>query len=55
MIFFVSTLQSKLKVHGGGVSLGHPLGCSGACILVFGGKLYICERESKSTYVNETK
>ncbi|KAG5516232.1 hypothetical protein RHGRI_037061 [Rhododendron griersonianum] len=24
----------KLNVHGGAVSLGHPLGCSGACILV---------------------
>ncbi|GKC75579.1 reverse transcriptase domain-containing protein [Tanacetum coccineum] len=26
--------MSKLNVHGGGVSLGHPLGCSGARILV---------------------
>ncbi|GLU15864.1 hypothetical protein SLE2022_323200 [Rubroshorea leprosula] len=24
----------KVNVHGGAVSLGHPLGCSGACILV---------------------
>ncbi|GKF72624.1 acetyl-CoA acetyltransferase, cytosolic 1-like protein, partial [Tanacetum coccineum] len=26
--------KSKLNVHGGGVSLGHPLGCSGARIFV---------------------
>ncbi|CAI9286664.1 unnamed protein product [Lactuca saligna] len=26
--------SAKLNVHGGGVSLGHPLGCSGARILV---------------------
>ncbi|XP_076922406.1 acetyl-CoA acetyltransferase 2-like [Bidens hawaiensis] len=26
--------STKLNVHGGGVSLGHPLGCSGARILV---------------------
>lgn len=26
--------QAKVNVHGGGVSLGHPLGCSGARILV---------------------
>ena len=27
-------LQEKINVHGGAVSLGHPLGCSGARILV---------------------
>jgi hypothetical protein len=27
-------LQEKVNVHGGAVSLGHPLGCSGARILV---------------------
>lgn len=27
-------LQDKVNVHGGAVSLGHPLGCSGARILV---------------------
>ncbi|QHN82597.1 putative acetyl-CoA acetyltransferase, cytosolic [Arachis hypogaea] len=27
-------MQDKLNVHGGAVSLGHPLGCSGARILV---------------------
>lgn len=27
-------MQEKLNVHGGAVSLGHPLGCSGARILV---------------------
>lgn len=26
--------QEKINVHGGAVSLGHPLGCSGARILV---------------------
>ena len=26
--------QEKVNVHGGAVSLGHPLGCSGARILV---------------------
>jgi acetyl-CoA C-acetyltransferase len=26
--------QEKISVHGGAVSLGHPLGCSGARILV---------------------
>ncbi len=25
---------AKVNVHGGGVSLGHPIGCSGARILV---------------------
>nr|GMD35950.1 acetyl-CoA acetyltransferase, cytosolic 1-like [Ipomoea batatas] len=32
--FLCSLLQGKLNVHGGAVSLGHPLGCSGARILV---------------------
>lgn len=27
-------MQEKVNVHGGAVSLGHPLGCSGARILV---------------------
>jgi len=27
-------VQEKLNVHGGAVSLGHPLSCSGARILV---------------------
>ena len=27
-------LQEKVNVHGGAVALGHPLGCSGARILV---------------------
>jgi hypothetical protein len=27
-------VQEKTNVHGGAVSLGHPLGCSGARILV---------------------
>jgi len=27
-------MQEKLNVHGGAVSLGHPLGCSGARVLV---------------------
>jgi acetyl-CoA acetyltransferase len=27
-------VQEKVNVHGGAVSLGHPLGCSGARILV---------------------
>ena len=27
-------LQAKVNVHGGAVSLGHPLGCSGARIFV---------------------
>lgn len=27
-------IQEKLNVHGGGVSLGHPIGCSGARILI---------------------
>jgi hypothetical protein len=27
-------MQEKINVHGGAVSLGHPLGCSGARILV---------------------
>lgn len=31
LLFF---LQQKVNVHGGAVSLGHPLGCSGARILV---------------------
>jgi len=26
--------QEKVNVHGGAVALGHPLGCSGARILV---------------------
>lgn len=30
----LSCLQEKVNVHGGAVSLGHPLGCSGARILV---------------------
>ena len=32
LYYFV--LQEKVNVHGGAVSLGHPLGCSGARILV---------------------
>lgn len=31
---FFSCLQDKVNVHGGAVALGHPLGCSGARILV---------------------
>jgi len=27
-------LQEKVNVHGGAVALGHPLGCSGARVLV---------------------
>lgn len=27
-------MQKQLNVHGGAVSLGHPLGCSGARILI---------------------
>lgn len=27
-------MQERVNVHGGAVSLGHPLGCSGARILV---------------------
>lgn len=27
-------MQEKLNAHGGAVSLGHPLGCSGARILI---------------------
>lgn len=27
-------LQEKVNVHGGAVALGHPLGCSGARIIV---------------------
>lgn len=27
-------MQEKVNLHGGAVSLGHPLGCSGARILV---------------------
>lgn len=27
-------LQEQVNAHGGAVSLGHPLGCSGARILV---------------------
>lgn len=27
-------MQEKVNAHGGAVSLGHPLGCSGARILV---------------------
>lgn len=27
-------MQAKINAHGGAVSLGHPLGCSGARILV---------------------
>ena len=30
----LSCVQDKVNVHGGAVSLGHPLGCSGARILV---------------------
>lgn len=30
----LNCLQEKVNVHGGAVSLGHPLGCSGARILV---------------------
>jgi acetyl-CoA C-acetyltransferase len=26
--------REKLNVHGGGVALGHPIGCSGARIVV---------------------
>ncbi|GJV59409.1 RNA-directed DNA polymerase, eukaryota [Tanacetum coccineum] len=47
----ISHAGSKLNVHGGGVSLGHPLGCSGARILVtlLGiGTLVIAEHESGS-------
>ncbi|XP_062094120.1 acetyl-CoA acetyltransferase-like [Humulus lupulus] len=29
-----AAFSESLNVHGGAVSLGHPLGCSGACILV---------------------
>ena len=32
--FFPQFLQDKVNVHGGAVSLGHPLGCSGARIVV---------------------
>lgn len=31
---FYFFLQEKVNVHGGAVSLGHPLGCSGARVLV---------------------
>ncbi|XP_062099797.1 acetyl-CoA acetyltransferase 1-like [Humulus lupulus] len=31
---YVDAAQESLNVHGGAVSLGHPLGCSGARILV---------------------
>ena len=27
-------VQDQINVHGGAVSLGHPLGCSGARIIV---------------------
>ncbi|RYR08669.1 hypothetical protein Ahy_B05g076470 isoform F [Arachis hypogaea] len=33
-VLLISSIQDKLNVHGGAVSLGHPLGCSGARILV---------------------
>ena len=33
-IGFLVFLQEQLNAHGGAVSLGHPLGCSGARILV---------------------
>jgi len=33
-IRFSIYLQEKVNVHGGAVGLGHPLGCSGARILV---------------------
>lgn len=40
---FGCIFQAKLNVHGGGVSLGHPLGCSGARIIVtlLGVRLFI--------------
>ncbi|XP_039803827.1 acetyl-CoA acetyltransferase-like [Panicum virgatum] len=31
---YADAAQEKINVHGGAVSLGHPLGCSGARILV---------------------
>jgi len=31
---FLYNLQETVNVHGGAVSLGHPLGCSGARIMV---------------------
>lgn len=34
LVGFPHSLQEKINVHGGAVSLGHPLGCSGARILV---------------------
>jgi len=40
---FMQRLQDKINVHGGAVSLGHPLGCSGARIIVtLLGVLYAC-------------
>lgn len=30
----IPDLQEKVNIHGGAVALGHPLGCSGARILV---------------------
>ena len=36
-------MQEKVNLHGGAVSLGHPLGCSGARILVtLLGVIYEC-------------
>lgn len=34
IVTFCLFTQEKVNVHGGAVSLGHPLGCSGARILV---------------------
>jgi acetyl-CoA acetyltransferase len=34
IFFYVGCNQETVNVHGGAVSLGHPLGCSGARILV---------------------
>ncbi|KAA0042329.1 putative acetyl-CoA acetyltransferase, cytosolic 2 isoform X3 [Cucumis melo var. makuwa] len=33
-IFSIEPSQDRVNAHGGAVSLGHPLGCSGARILV---------------------